>query len=742
QLQTNNPISEYNLSIYYKSILSDTIIHYYLIRSLDDANFDDSIQNYLSNTYLSRTFPEYSSLSTVCTEEKILDIQPEGFKIPCFDYFTDLKTIYGDSTSYTGLYTIKNNESSQYLIEFPVEFENQGEKFSFKIFSELLFNNTLGDGLGYPELLIDSRVDNYINTSQLSYAKYYNNNLIYEIGKFDYNISSNTYAKELNDSFFNYKGYKHYIHKSGDYTIIISSKEQGIIERLSTFSFLLIFFLLFIFLYSLIFVFPYQFTALDLNYRNKLQVSIILIILFVFVLIGSISISYMINLYEEKNSDFLKEKTHSVLIELEHKLSNEPDINPDQSAYLSSLLEKFSLVFFSDINLYDLDGKLIATSRPQVFEMSLISDFMNPSAFEQLSDNKDALYIHNEQIGTYNYLSAYTPFRNIDNKIVAYLNLPYFARQTELRHEISIFLTTFINVYILFVAIAIVISLIISRYTTRPLQLLKEKLANLSIDKSNEKIEWKGRDEIGKLVAEYNRMVEELGKNAELLAQSERESAWREMAKQVAHEIKNPLTPMKLSVQYLEKAWKDKSPDWEQRLKRFTKTIVEQIDSLSMIASEFSDFAKMPAARVEDADLKEVIQSGLELYRDYNNITINFKYNKTFDYSIKADKKQLLRVFNNLIKNSTQALSDNPDGKIDISLTQEADNYHISIRDNGPGIPEEISNKIFSPNFTTKTSGMGLGLAIVNSIIESYGGSITFESEVHKGTVFHIKLPV
>ncbi len=444
----------------------------------------------------------------------------------------------------------------------------------------------------------------------------------------------------------------------------------------------------------------------------------------------------------KKNSDILKEKTRSVLIELEHKLSDEPDVGPHLSSYLSGLLEKFSLVFFSDINLYDLDGRLIATSRPLVFEMYLISDYMNPDAFQQLSDDKDLLYIHNEEIGNYNYLSAYTPFRNDENKIVAYLNLPYFARQTELKQEISIFLTTFINVYILFVALAIVISLLISRYTTRPLQILKEKLASLSIDKSNEKIEWKGRDEIGKLVAEYNRMVEELGRSAELLAQSERESAWREMAKQVAHEIKNPLTPMKLSVQYLEKAWNDRSPDWDQRLSRFTKTIIEQIDSLSMIASEFSDFAKMPVAQIEETDLKEIIQSSIELYRDYKNITIIFNFNADENYPIKADKKQLLRVFNNLIKNSAQALTDTENGKIDISLSIESKNYKISIADNGPGIPEELFSKIFSPSFTTKSSGMGLGLAIVNSIISSYGGTIIFESEVNKGTTFYISLAV
>jgi nitrogen fixation/metabolism regulation signal transduction histidine kinase len=237
-------------------------------------------------------------------------------------------------------------------------------------------------------------------------------------------------------------------------------------------------------------------------------------------------------------------------------------------------------------------------------------------------------------------------------------------------------------------------------------------------------------------------MVLELEKSADLLAQSERESAWREMAKQVAHEIKNPLTPMKLSVQYLEKAWDEKSPDFEKRLARFTKTIIEQIDTLSTIASEFSDFAKMPSAKIESADLKDIIISTLELYQDYDKVEFNFTYDKNIDYPIKADKKQILRVFSNLIKNSLQALSESTDGKITIILEKHTDYYNISISDNGPGIPDELANKIFSPSFTTKSSGMGLGLAIVNSIIKSYNGSINFTSEVNSGTTFYITFPL
>jgi nitrogen fixation/metabolism regulation signal transduction histidine kinase len=235
-------------------------------------------------------------------------------------------------------------------------------------------------------------------------------------------------------------------------------------------------------------------------------------------------------------------------------------------------------------------------------------------------------------------------------------------------------------------------------------------------------------------------MIDELARSAELLARSERESAWREMAKQVAHEIKNPLTPMKLSVQHLQKAWDDKAPDWEKRLAAFSRTIVEQIDSLSEIASEFSDFAKMPAANIEKIELSGIIQSAAELYHHHSNIRFDFEHMDR-EYLVLADKRQLLRVFNNLIQNAVQAIGKKEDGLISIKLSTENDLYLVSISDNGSGITDELALKIFSPSFTTKSSGMGLGLAMVKSILSIIGGSVNFESKPGEGATFSVRIP-
>jgi nitrogen fixation/metabolism regulation signal transduction histidine kinase len=213
------------------------------------------------------------------------------------------------------------------------------------------------------------------------------------------------------------------------------------------------------------------------------------------------------------------------------------------------------------------------------------------------------------------------------------------------------------------------------------------------------------------------------------------------MAKQVAHEIKNPLTPMKLSVQYLQKAWDDKVPDWEKRLERFTRTIVEQIDSLSEIASEFSDFAKMPAANIEKIELTAIIKSAAELYQHHRNIRISINHLEQ-PYYILADKRQLLRVFNNLFQNSVQAIAKKENGYIRIDISQEESDYIIGISDNGTGITDEQAEKIFSPSFTTKSSGMGLGLAMVKSILTTIEGKVSFKSDPGEGTTFTIRIPV
>ena len=402
---------------------------------------------------------------------------------------------------------------------------------------------------------------------------------------------------------------------------------------------------------------------------------------------------------------------------------------------------RISNTLSSDFNLYDKNGRLIYSTQPKIFDKEIISRLMNRSAFDQLKNYQANGFIHDEKIGLLEYTSAYETIMNKDNKVAAYINLPYFARQNELKKEISGFLVTLINIYVLLFGIAIVITFIISNRLVKPLNLIQQKLARVKLDSSNDLLEWEGGDEIGSLVNEYNKMVNKLAKSADALAQSERETAWREMAKQVAHEIKNPLTPMKLSMQHLARAWKEKNSNFENIFEKVSRTMIEQIDSLSRIATEFSNFAKMPKGNFEKIDLIKSIQSNIDLYSEVRNVDFEFnKSNIDAEAIVNGDWEQTLRAFGNLIKNAVQAIPENQQGLITIHLTKEHKQFYISITDNGKGITEEAKQKIFTPNFTTKSGGTGLGLAMVKSIVENMQGKISFESEYGKGTTFKIEL--
>jgi two-component system, NtrC family, nitrogen regulation sensor histidine kinase NtrY len=346
-----------------------------------------------------------------------------------------------------------------------------------------------------------------------------------------------------------------------------------------------------------------------------------------------------------------------------------------------------------------------------------------------------------ENIGNLNYYSAYQPFYNKDGKLLAYVNLPYFARQKDLEKEISVYVVALINIYVILFALGTIAALFISNLVTRPLRIIQQRLGKITLGKINEPIRWSEKDEIGSLVNEYNSMIAQLEESAMKLAKTERESAWREMAKQVAHEIKNPLTPMKLSIQHLQRTIESNPEDLQERIKKLSAMLVEQIDTLSHIANEFSSFAKMPIAQIEKLDLSSIVKSVSGLFNQSENITVMAE-ELGEDIYVYADRSQMSRVLTNLIKNAIQAIPGERKGLVRLNVRRESGQAIIEVQDNGTGIASDVMDKIFVPNFSTKTEGMGLGLAMVKNIIESFDGNIRFETKQGEGTVFYITMPL
>jgi len=631
-----------------------------------------------------------------------------------------------------------------YMARLPI-FNSEGDIFPLGTLYIEFQSRYTPEEIGYPELLLDKMVKTRTDLSTYSYARYNRGRLVSHYGDFPYELTDLLFEADDNGEFeFKETGqFNHLIYRPAPDSLVVLSKPlQGILQLLTHFSYLVLFF-------SFLALIPLGANKLlrdrrlgPISFKRRVQLSIVLLLFLSLILIGGGTIVYIISNSNQKNISNISEKIHSLLIETEYILGKQTELTQSNADDLAYALTRQANVFFSDINIYDTDGNLYASSRSKIFEEGLISKKINPQAFYFLSARRSSEYIHQETIGDLQYASAYVPLRNFENKVIAYLNLPYFARQDELTKEIATFVVSIVNIYVLLLVLVVITAIFLSNTVTAPLKIIREKLSKIRLGKKNEIIEWRGNDEIADLVAEYNRMVNELTESADKLARSERETAWREMAKQVAHEIKNPLTPMKLSTQMLKRAWDDKADGFDKRIERYTQNLIEQIDTLSHIATEFSNFAKMPKMKLERVDLQALLTSAVEFHQGEGGVKIHFEKELFFPTNVNTDKEQMLRVFNNLLRNAIQAIPGDREGEIHIRLEQQGKNYRLSIADNGSGIPADLKDKIFSPNFTTKNAGMGLGLALVKNIVENSQGKVWFESTEDLGTTFFIELPV
>ena len=396
----------------------------------------------------------------------------------------------------------------------------------------------------------------------------------------------------------------------------------------------------------------------------------------------------------------------------------------------------------SDINLFGNDGRLIFSSQPLIYENGLLSGLINPVAYQEIKEGKGNTVMLGELVGKLNYNSVYVAVKSFDTgKLLGTLSIPFFESKLELEKQIIDVLTTIINIFISIFILFLILSYFASRILIIPLKLITYKIKKTSLGKKNEPIEWSSKDEIGLMVGEYNKMLVKLEQSKEALSKSEKESAWREMAQQIAHEIKNPLTPMKLAIQHLQRALVDQREDLNSKIDKTLQTLLSQINNLNEIATSFSLFAKMPVPKSEILDLTALLQSIVSLY---NNSVEALVISELDDkkYFINGDFQAMNGVFSNLIINAIQSVPSNIKPIIIVKSRLEMDRIIIEIKDNGSGIPDTIKEKIFIPNFSTKYAGSGIGLAVAKASVEHAGGKIWFETSDKFGTKFYIDLPL
>jgi two-component system nitrogen regulation sensor histidine kinase NtrY len=545
---------------------------------------------------------------------------------------------------------------------------------------------------------------------------------------------------------------------SSDKIVIISRKSNSFIEAITLFAYLFstfLFLLAFYRLSSLVirsrFHLPVLKQYLQLSIRSQIHSTILMVSLLSFIVIGVATILFFINRYQRNNQDRLTRAMQIMVNQVQSHINQHHSSGYDSVFYepvfseqMEKLINEISEVHGMDVNLYDTVGNLRVTSNQDhmdIYSSGVLSTKMNPLAYFRLYHLQQVQTVTNEQVGKLDYLSIYSPIRNDKGHAVAFLNVPSYSSQGELKQEISNFVVTVINLNAFIFLVAGGIALVITNRITQSFTIISQKMRDINLRKMNEAIEWKRDDEIGVLVKEYNKMVLKLDESAEALAKSEREGAWRQMARQVAHEIKNPLTPMKLSIQYLQKAIDNNSSDVKTLTTNVAKTLVEQIDHLSKIASDFSQFANIGNPKNEVFDLHEMLHSLASLYSASGNL--DFKWspieNKVLLF---ADRTQMNRLFTNLLQNAVEACAVRERRIIRMNEQLNGEYITVSVTDNGEGISEQTQSRIFTPNFTTKSSGTGLGLAMSKGIVEQAKGEIWFVTKEGAGTTFYVKLPL
>lgn len=734
----------------------------------DTTHIAEVLQNYFERTYFDGYLSRY-------------DFTPHVFNgkgTPIASDVYDL-SIFKDMILYNSLtkvsqYFYRQSElpgSHEYLGMLPV-FNARGQAGTIVISLKTRLQQASNS---FPELLVEGENNPENEFKNYSYAFYYDGRLVNQSGKFVYSVLGDEFKAPLktykftttynataiwrsNESWFNaFNKFSHLVYRPNSRTMIVVSREENVIAQgITSLTFFFIVFLVFTVIIIILRWFwmrvriayvkdnllkwGFKFNLDRILYKTRIQFSMVFTVVFTLLLVGFITYLTISRQYQTQQDDIIRDKIKRISQAfgggmfahgLDH-ITAQDRVNFDQYARANS----------ADLVLFNTAGVPIMTTQPKMYNDGIIASRINSRALLYLKKLHRSEFINDEKVGELSYKAAYAPLA-AEKRLgpIGYLELPYFSNESDYRERIGTLLNAMINIYALvFIAIGM-FAVITARQITSPLSFIQYSLSKTIYGKKNEPIKWERDDEIGALVTEYNKMIAALENSAQKLAQSERESAWREMAKQVAHEIKNPLTPLKLGLQLLEKSWKDKDPRFDQKFERFSKSFVEQIESLSSIASEFSAFAKMPDTKIERINIFEMLSQAVIIFRQMENVKILYQP-PAEPFIINADRDQILRCFNNLLKNAIEATPTDKLVIIDIGYQLSDKSILLSIRDNGNGIPENMREKIFEPNFTTKSSGTGLGLAFVKNSIENAGGKVWFETETEVGTTFYLSFPI
>ncbi|MBQ9583751.1 MAG: HAMP domain-containing protein [Bacteroidales bacterium] len=703
----------------------------------------DIIRNRILERYMFRSFSSrYNLVVTACHSDTQMIIDRNTPAVNCIGFYSDELRKYGvalgpgssfffmnnfsGQTSYLGIFTYVNYETLE-ATHLYIEIESRFVSDKGTNMSGILFKRSSETSL----------------PSYYSYAKYYAGRLVTYSGhhSFSTNIDSETIKpgytmqRQGNTILF--------INKvSEDDIVIISRPVPGLLRHLVLFSYLLL-------LFSAVIIpttAPLRRSKLLSMPRNSYKRRITSLMLFTTLLaLGCVGVGTILFTVKrnksatERNMVRNMEIVQSTLSEYCQYALRYTDINTPQ---LQEAMKSISSSTANEINVYDNHGVMVCTTQPELYNQSILGSRMNHAAYRAIVEESYMNYIGQESIAGNTFQSIYAPLFNIDGDIVAIANIPYVTGQSQFQEEGTMIIASIVNLYLIILIASILISLMLANSISKPLTQIKNRMERLPDSPRMEHLEYKeSKDELGMLVAAYNRMVDELDESTRRLARTERDTAWKEMARQIAHEIKNPLTPMQLSIQHVQRLQRDNAPGWQEEFEKVSRSLLEQIDILSRTASNFSTLSKLFSDEaVTEEDLVAILRQELVLFDTQPGLDVKLE-TELEQAPLHIRKQQIIRAFVNLLSNAVQALGSRG-GKIITTLSRQGAFYRVSVEDNGPGVNDVDIDKLFSSNFTTKTTGSGLGLAICKDIFEQNGGSITYErSQALGGASFVITLP-
>ncbi|WP_420385842.1 ATP-binding protein [Roseivirga sp.] len=738
-LSENDLEAEYLLSQARERIESDVLIQTNIANPFSSK---DLIRQKIQRVFLGEYFDKY--------EIEVLIFNGNGIAVNSSTPFTydELRAEYGqdiNQTEFENLYFYRSNYpvvlNQYYLFN---EIRRYGVVIGYVLVrldrKEVLNNSIL------PQLLLNESPETS-EFGHLDYAVFEGRGLQSSSGDFNYrrDFDVNLLDQDaIYESPVSIAGYDHLAvrNQSNNQVFVISSHHYPLQYLITNFS---VFFLFTVGMIILIFgVSAGYFNTRKQSVTLSAKIQILLnFAFFLPLIIVSIVVLRLVNTTVEQNieNQYLA-TTESAANNLANQLQLFLEGRNENNEALENRISEISQYARADINLFNTNGRLIATNQRLIFDNELLAPFINPQAMANIIESGGKEELFTERVGNLalSYKSTYFGIRsNENNQLLGVLSMPFFDSEEQLKAEQRDILSNILNSFTFIFVIFVVLSFLASRILTYPFKFLTEKIKRTTLSNLNEPLTWPAEDEIGLMVGEYNKMLANLEKSKRALALSEKESAWREMAQQVAHEIKNPLTPMKLKLQHLKRVLSS-APDLDTDFNKPIDNLLSQVETLSDIATSFSSFAKMPMPRSERINLAEVLKKSVRLFHE-DKIEIHSNIPRQPVW-VMADDQLLGRIFNNLILNAAQAM---PEGKVcqlEVELVVTHNKARITFADDGMGIPEEIREKIFIPKFSTKAEGSGIGLAIAKRGVEHAGGSIWFESATGEGTTFYLEFPL